>query len=537
MLAVPIERRLCLTVESHQWHTGAARLLESAPRASAVASQLDIGELNELGQTPRALGDQVDLTLAADLADRRQTVRVGVKVRDPRITPRVRSSVALDLLGLTVKACKAHDVGKLFRVINNLTDGPGQFTQSHLARRCELTPSRVAAYMDDKHQTISLAVILRIADGLHIPGARFGLASGSWDAARATPFSRSEQDDPLLRRTLLTSIAGMTTALVGLNPDTAERVSSAVGGNRIDAATVGELRSITAGYRRAYRSLPAGALLQLAHGQINLVMALHPAQQHGQRRIDLLTQLGEMAALAAVLSFLDLGNQEAGDAYLNLAHQAARATDCPELLALVFAGRAFNLTYAGDHDSGLDCALAAVRYSKMGASARMRAWVAAVASEMHATVGDQRSCLAALDTSREALSDEVDDEKWSGIGAFDMNKVDAYEGGDLVRLGECTRALPFLDAALQQLDEGMTRHRCTAHIDRAEALAASGEVEASCHDSDMALILVEQTHHAQSLNRVTNLYRAVRPANTPATRALATHLIHIRSVVTAGSYA
>jgi transcriptional regulator with XRE-family HTH domain len=435
-----------------------------------------------------------------------------------------------------VKACQAHDIGKLFRLVNNLTDGPGRFTQSHLARRCELTPSRVAEYMDGKHQTVSLAVIVRVADGLHIPGARFGLASCAWEADSATSFSRSEQDDPLLRRTLLTSIAGMTTALVGLTPDTTERVSSAIGGNRVDDVTVAELRSIAAGYRRAYRSLPAGALLQLAHGQINLVMALHPAQQHNQRRIDLLTQLGEMAALAAVLSFLDLRNQEAGDAYLNLAHQAARATGSPELLALVFAGRAFNLTYAGDHDSGLDCALAAVRYSEMGVSARMRAWVAAVASEMHATVGDQGSCLAALDVSREALSGEIDDGNWAGIGAFDMNKVDAYEGGDLVRLGEYGRALPFLDAALQQLDSGMTRHRCTAHIDRAEALAASGEVEASCHDSGKALILLEQTHHTQSLSRVTNLYRAVRPANTLATRALATHLIHIRSVVTAGSH-
>ena len=167
----------------------------------------------------------------------------------------------------------------------------------------------------------------------------------------------------------------------------------------------------------------------------------------------------------------------------------------------------------------------------------MRAWVAAVASEMHATVGDQGSCVAALETARTALTGEVDDEKWAGIGAFDLNKVDAYEGGNFVRLGKHIRALPFLDTALERLDEGMTRHRCTAHIDRADAFVAAGEVEAACEDANSALLLLEQTHHAQSLNRLTGLYRAVRPANTPATRSLATHLIHIRSVVTAGSYA
>lgn len=436
-----------------------------------------------------------------------------------------------------VKACQARDVGKLFRLISNLTDGPAQFTQSHLARRCEITPSRVAAYIANKHQMISLPVITRISDGLRIPGARFGLISRPWEADTDTSLSRSDREDPLLRRTLLTSIAGVTTAIAGLGPDSGGRLSKSAQGSQVDTETVTELRAIAAGYRRAYRSLPAGALLQLAHGQVNLIMALHPAQQRGHRRDELLTQLGEMAALAAVLSFLDLGNREVGETYMSLAQQAARAIDSPELLALVFAGRAFNLTYAGDQESGLDCALAAMAYAEQGASTRMRAWAAAVASEMHATVGDKASCLAALEVSRTALSGEVDDERWSGIGAFDLNKLDAYEGGNYVRLGNHLQALPFLDAALQRLDEGMTRHRCTAYIDRAEAFVAAGELEAACQDADSALLLLEQTQHAQSLDRLTSLYRKVRPANTPSTRALATHLIHIRSVVKAGSYA
>jgi hypothetical protein len=448
-----------------------------------------------------------------------------------------------------ITACAQRDLGAIFRLARKWAG----FTNSHLCRRCELSLSRVADYADRGMQAQSVALFERAADGLHIPGSMLGLERRFWEQEakapsplpgnsafgglmRAEAVARPEEEDPMRRRTLLASIAGLTTAVAGLNSDTGSRVERVLDGGQVDASTIAELRTVAASYRRAYRSLPAGSLLPLAHGQINLVMSLRPGNQFGQRRTDLLTHLGEMAALAAVLNFLDLSNQPAGDAYLNLAHQAARATESPELLALVFAARAFSLAYAGDQDAGLDCALAAMRYASSGASARMRAWVAAVASEMHAARGDRASCFAALDTSRQALSGELDDSAWSGIGAFDLSKVSAYEGGDLVRLGAYHQALPILDAALAQLDASMTRHRCTAHIDRADALAAAGETEAACHDADTALVLLEQTHHRQSLNRLTSLYRTVRTANIPATWALSERLIDVRSIVATGSF-
>lgn len=37
----------------------------------------------------------------------------------------------------------------------------------------------------DKHQTITLKVIIRIADGLHIPGDRFGLTPRLWESGHS----------------------------------------------------------------------------------------------------------------------------------------------------------------------------------------------------------------------------------------------------------------------------------------------------------------------------------------------------------------
>src|ERR1700722_16408679 len=80
-----------------------------------------------------------------------------------------------------IKACQVQDIGKLFRLINNLTDGPGQFTQSHLGRRCGMTPSQVAASMAGHRRTVSLPVSKRVSDGLRTPGVRFGLSARPWE--------------------------------------------------------------------------------------------------------------------------------------------------------------------------------------------------------------------------------------------------------------------------------------------------------------------------------------------------------------------
>jgi hypothetical protein len=46
-----------------------------------------------------------------------------------------------------VRACREWNVGRLFRVINNLTEEPSKFTVTHIGRLCGLTTSRVVEYM------------------------------------------------------------------------------------------------------------------------------------------------------------------------------------------------------------------------------------------------------------------------------------------------------------------------------------------------------------------------------------------------------
>lgn len=345
----------------------------------------------------------------------------------------------------------------------------------------------------------------------------------------------AESSDVVLRRTFsLGAIAGLTTAMVGLSLDARAQVSRPSGGT-IDRQTVAELRSIGASYRRSYKSFPAATLVPVAHSQIELVLSLRPKDQPAGVRDSLLAHMAEMAALAACLLSLDLGDRQKADGYMDLGYELAKEIDSSETAALILGGRAFNTSYGGDPDGGLDYALAAVDAAERGASMRMRAWTNAVASEMYAETGDEVGFRSSLEQARILLSGPMDDERWGGISWFDASKADAYEGSDLVRLRRYHEAMPSLDQAIERLSPEMLRHRCTAHISRAEAHIGAGNTDQACADAHVALDMVEKVQHRETLRRVSELYRSMRAKNSPATRGLGEHLIDTRTVLkTAG---
>lgn len=239
--------------------------------------------------------------------------------------------------------------------------------------------------------------------------------------------------------------------------------------------------------------------------------------------------MAEMAALAAVLLSIDLGDQEQADAYTDLGYRIAKEIQSPELAALLLGGRAFSTSYGGDPEGGLDYALAAVDAAERGASVRMTAWTHAVASEMYSSTGDEHNFRASLEGARTLLSGPTDDERWGGIAWFDMSKASAYEGSDLLRLGRYDEALPSLDRALDGLGSEMLRQRCTAHTARAEAHAGARHVEAACQDGHAALDLIAKIQHRETLRRVSELHRRMRSTGTAAVRSLGEHLIETRT--------
>lgn len=290
---------------------------------------------------------------------------------------------------------------------------------------------------------------------------------------------------------------------------------------RVDPERLEDLSIVAAAYRRSYRDMPANQLLQAAHAHLMLAFALDPRFQPEHSRSRLLTVIAEMASLVGVLYLLDREDRTNCWRYVDLAWEAAKAADNTELQAIVMGGRSFGIAYLiGDHRTGLELATYACEIAAGQVSSEARGWVAAVASERAASLGDLSQCQRFIDASRTALTRRGDDQRTYGIGAFNVDKLAAYEGGNMVRLGRYYDAEPILDAAIAHLDPSMQRHRSTALIDRAEARLGANEPDAACDDAAEALELVTNIQHTGNLKRLQAFSRRALGTGSTAAKDL-----------------
>jgi hypothetical protein len=108
-----------------------------------------------------------------------------------------------------MRACAERDLGSMLRIAKQW--GGAGFSSSHLARRCELTVSRVQDYVSGRVQARSIEIFERVADGLHIPGALLDLAPRAWEStvvAVTAQTSTTDGDSSVLRQTELEIMAG-----------------------------------------------------------------------------------------------------------------------------------------------------------------------------------------------------------------------------------------------------------------------------------------------------------------------------------------
>jgi transcriptional regulator with XRE-family HTH domain len=84
------------------------------------------------------------------------------------------------------------DIGEIFRLARR----DAGLSISRMARLCDMTPSRVGAYVRGTSRVRDQRVIERVADGLRIPGEMLGLRSRPWEDAPAGPFRESRTGGP-----------------------------------------------------------------------------------------------------------------------------------------------------------------------------------------------------------------------------------------------------------------------------------------------------------------------------------------------------
>jgi hypothetical protein len=411
------------------------------------------------------------------------------------------------------------------RHVHALRDNALRLTQTEFAQRVRMSPFTIS-----KYERLGERFVLSGSYAKKMDEVLTGLAD---DERRRFRNALAEDDESITLDPGIDGVAAEEVDLmalgrrgfllgvgIGIAPAalTSQWLSST---GQVPAWLAEGLRSTASTLRGAYRMAPAAQLLGSAHSHMQLALALRPGDQPEPIRAHLLTTVGEMAALAGIILGLDLGEWRNCAPYLHVAQHSARESGNTELQAVVMACHAFQAAYNADSDLqlGLDYAQGARTFAAQGASPITQGWVAAVASERLADLGEARASLSLLDEARIALdAGPVEDARYSGIGAFDTAKLAAYEGSNYRRVGQFNKAVDFLDTALAQLDPSLRRHRATALIDRAEAHRDAHRIDAACTDTRAALVLVAATGHTGTLDRALTIARSVR--HTKAREAL-----------------
>jgi transcriptional regulator with XRE-family HTH domain len=370
------------------------------------------------------------------------------------LPPHVRDHPAV------IASCARRDIGGLFRTINNLTEGPGCFTASHIARRCELTPSRVAEYMSGKRHASSVVVITRVAVGLGIPLNRFGLDKGLGNPRELAYGSHTQ-------------------------PPEAWELLDAITRANISFDALAQMERVVLTSAIRYPSTGPHVLLPSV---LSMMSRLHSAlsQPQSARNARRCTRLvGILAGLAGNL-FLDLGDQCRAQSYFEVGCAAGREAEDDPLTAWVLATQSIGPTFAGLHQRAAQLLDQAAQLVTGRGNRRREAWVLAMAARAHAALGDERRTQELLDQSSSALASA---EAPSGIDFFDSARLQGIAGTSHLRTGNTTRAEPLLIDALQRREKSDIKGRALLTLDLAQCKVADGEVEEACQLTHSALDL------------------------------------------------
>lgn len=359
-----------------------------------------------------------------------------------------------------------------------------------------------------------------------------GSPEWTWESAglSGSPMSWTAQQRSPFLRFVAKAIRGVSAvpAAGRVDSDLADRLGGTVeGAYRVDAATVDDMQLVIAAYRRSYRQLAAHSLLPQAIGHLALTAELVEAVPSTTRTQRLVSIIGEGAMLAGTLSLHDCYDFDAARAYYQLSKRAIDQAENRELAAYLLGCMSFLAAYGGKRQQAVAMAQRSQVLAARSASPRTQGWLHAVAAEVHATTGQARLSLSALDASANALDRaDQDDPLWIGIGAFDHAKLTGYRGTCYLRLARWKDAHDALSTAIQRLRPSFLKHRSTALADLADALVGMGEIDEACERASEALAIAGQIQHAITMRRIHNVRsRMERWKDTAAVKTLDEQLL------------
>ncbi|MFC9811788.1 helix-turn-helix domain-containing protein [Streptomyces virginiae] len=378
-----------------------------------------------------------------------------------------------------IDACRVRDFARIFRLVKTRAG----IYPSMIARRCELTPSRVGEVIAGRRQLLHMDVIERIADGLRIPGHMLGLTRREWETPTVLAVVERQPTGPGHPPTELRPLA----ALPGVGVDS---ILALAAGTNPSPSTLHALRSSIEDYWRRDDEHGGETLRPAVVGQLRYVEGLlkdrrPPPIQHGLYGI-----AAELARLTG-WTYFDARQYHQARAYFSEALQLAKEISDRPFMANVLACMSLQATYQDKPADALALVSAAQDQARAvsGTTARVRAMLAMREAFAHAALGDRRATHTAISEAHsqfERIRPGDPDPPW--VSYFDEPKLIVDTGIAHGRLGEAAIAEPLIADALQREDPANQRGRAFHAFWLAQTQLQRGNLDHACHTATEALV-------------------------------------------------
>ncbi|NJQ07597.1 helix-turn-helix domain-containing protein [Streptomyces lonarensis] len=375
-----------------------------------------------------------------------------------------------------IAACRARDFSAVFRIVKTRAG----IYPSMIARRCDLTPSRVGEVLSGRRQLLHMDVIERIADGLRIPGHMLGLARREWETPVGLRDAVKEQPRPAL------PVSSPSASLPG------PEVEGIIALTARPAPTPSTLLALRAGIEDYWRrdDQHGGETLRPAVvGQLRYVVGLLNGTSLGAIRHDLHGVAAELARLTGWMYF-DARQYTRARSYFTEALRFAREIDDREFTANVLACMSLQATYQDRPGDALALVNAAQDEARaaVGTTPRVLSMLSLREAFAQATLASHAGTHAAIGEARrqfERIKGSDPDPPW--VTYFDEAKLVVDTGIALGRLGEAATAEPLIADALRRASGTNRRGRAFHTFWLARTQLQLGKLDHACQTATEAL--------------------------------------------------
>ena len=292
----------------------------------------------------------------------------------------------------------------------------------------------------------------------------------------------------------------------------------------VSEATVHNLESVTAAYRRMYHTVAAHDLIDDVAQHAQTTAGFWRRTADPELRRSLAAAASEITMLAGRMSFFDLGRPSQAEPYYQDALEAAQDAGDRPMQAVVLGNKSFLPRSRGDFASALQLLDQAKRL--VPDDPVVRSWAMALEAMTQAWAQEPTQSLAALEAAETVLDDATPGAAPAWFDYYDRPRLAGFKGQVHIRLAQPETAHAVLEEAMGALDPDAAKQRACYLADRATVCVDEGEVDQACQLGIQALQLLGEVEYETGVQRVRDLRVKLRPwRNHPAVADLTEQLL------------